>query len=155
MVPWLVAIAAVAHAAGVGDALPSAALVDASGAPAVIASGRPAVVNLWASWCEPCRIEFPLLDALHDRIGGSGVQVIGVALDHARARPAAVAHHLGLGLTVLYDTGGETARALDPRAMPTTYVVDSHGVIRYVHAGALDATGIAEVEAEIGYLSNP
>lgn len=155
MLPWTLSLAAAAQALVPGDRLDVAALVDGSGAPVVVAADRPIVVNLWASWCGPCRAELPLLDALNDRVGKDGVRVIAVAEDTVRKRASSLADHLGLRLTVVYDVTNATARALNPPTLPTTYVVDGTGVVRYVHAGALDAAGIAQIEAEIGYLTGP
>lgn len=53
--------------------------------------GRPLLINFWATWCPPCIEELPLLDALHQRSGADGLQVIGIALDD----PAAVEKFLG------------------------------------------------------------
>ena len=53
--------------------------------------GRPLLINFWATWCPPCIEELPLLDAVHQRSGADGLQVIGIALDD----PAAVEKFLG------------------------------------------------------------
>ncbi len=111
--------------------------IDASPTP-----GQPVLVNLWASWCAPCRAELPLLDALHDEVEAEGLSVVAVNLDSQRRPAEGVMRHLGLDLPVIYGDE-ELAEAFAPVALPATYLLDASGRIVEVKLGALDE---AEVE---------
>lgn len=71
-----------------GDRVPPITLPALDGRPAdlrALLAGRPALINVWASWCGPCIKEMPLLDAFHREQAPNGVQVFGIALDDAAA----------------------------------------------------------------------
>ena len=74
---------------GVGDIWPQPELVDLNGKavdPKAV-SGKPMLLNVWATWCEPCRREMPDLQRLADAVAGAGVEVIGLSVDDD-ARPS-------------------------------------------------------------------
>lgn len=135
------ATAAVSTPSGVSApaGVPAAALPDlelpcAAGGPAVaLADVRgPAVINLWASWCGPCRSELPAFQRLADRHGGL-VHVVGV---NTRDRPdAAVSLAIDLGLTfpTLADPDERLRVAVRRAALPVTVFVDRSGRVRHIH----------------------
>jgi thiol-disulfide isomerase/thioredoxin len=100
-------------------------------------SGKVRVVDLWASWCDPCRDALPHLDGLSRDLGPSGVEVYGVALDDDREEVAAFLSEVPVGFTILWDRSGELSSAarLPVQRLPTTLIVDRRGVIRFVHEG--------------------
>jgi peroxiredoxin len=99
--------------------------------------GQVVIVNLWASWCGPCRAEMPALQQLHDANRARGLQVLEVNStvqdDEASAR--AFARELGLRMPILLDRDGAVGQRYLLRALPTTFVVDRKGVIREVLLG--------------------
>ena len=102
------------------------------GAPVRLADLRgPAVINMWASWCEPCRAELPLMQGLADR-AGDRVRVLGV--DTGDARDAAAAFGAGKQVTMptLYDRDKKLLSSLGRATLPVTVFVDSAGR-DYVH----------------------
>jgi thiol-disulfide isomerase/thioredoxin len=104
----------------------------------VAAVRGPAVVNVWASWCRPCRHELPLLQRFADRNPG-GVHVIGVVSADDRAAALALAGDLGLRFPHLYDGDGALMRAVERNGLPVTLFVDAQGRVREVYnAKALD-----------------
>ena len=104
--------------------------------------GRVVLLNLWATWCAPCREEMPALDRLQARLGGSGFEVVALSVD--QGGPEAVrAFYDDLGLDALgvrLDASGEAMRALGVAALPTTLLIDASGreVGRFVGAAEWD-----------------
>jgi thiol-disulfide isomerase/thioredoxin len=111
------------------------------------ALGRPAVVNLWASWCEPCYTELPALDAFAEH---SGVLVIGVATkDPSRDRVQGALDNLTLRLPILYDPDGQLLTALGRQNLPLTLFITAAGNLAFVYnGGTLDEAGFAKLARE-------
>jgi len=121
--------------AGRGDAIPRLELPGLDGTPVALpdGSGRPLLINYWASWCAPCIEEMPELDRYAASQGSDGVQVVGIALDD----PDAVRRFLEqvpVGYRILLDQPGpaDTSVQLGNPAgvLPYTVLVDAAGVLR-------------------------
>ena len=95
--------------------------------------GRALLVNVWATWCVPCRKEMPALDALQKGQGGPDFQVVAVNVDTARLeRPAAFLKDNGItGLPLYADPSGDVLQALKAQGgllgLPTTLLIDRDG----------------------------
>jgi len=91
--------------------------------------GRVVLLNLWATWCGPCRAEMPALDRLQAMHQGDGLAVLAVSVD--KGGSAAVQHFFeqrGLrNLTPYLDANGATVRAFGARRIPTTLIIDRDG----------------------------
>lgn len=90
--------------------------------------GRPVVVNVWASWCAPCRTEMPLLQEAADAYDGEAV-VLGVASKDDPSEARRFLDDLGLDYPNVFDESGEIRVALALDAYPTTYVFDAGGAL--------------------------
>lgn len=102
----------------------------------------PLVINLWASWCAPCRKELPAFQRLADK---GRVGVLGVATMDRRDASISLADDLGLTFPTLFDSTGELRRALGEAALPITIIVDASGRA-VVHTGpALTDQTLAEL----------
>lgn len=99
--------------------------------------GHPVLINFWATWCGPCLLEMPLIQKYQDRYQGQ-FRVLAVNDDEPAADVQAYTSRLGLSFTVLLDPGGKVIDLYRVRAFPSTFFVDSDGVIRFVHLGALN-----------------
>ncbi len=95
--------------------------------------GQVVLINFWATWCGPCRQELPVLETLHRRYEDAGFTVLGVNVE-GEAEPAQ-ALASGVSFPMLIDAGQEVSKLYDLKAMPSTFVVDRDGVVRYVHRG--------------------
>ena len=130
--------------------LPSTALADAdlSAFKETIAGlkGRPVVVNLWASWCGPCRVEAPLLERA-SATGVGDVQFLGVATRDQRQGAEAFLDRFDVSYPNLLDTTGEIRRFLGLRGLPTTYIFDSEGrLVNEVIGGISEQSLAARLE---------
>ncbi len=99
--------------------------------------GKVVVVNLWASWCPPCRAEMPAIENVYRVYKDQGLVVLGVntTFQDSEADAAAFVQNFGLTFPVPLDrTGAVSARYL-LRGLPTTFFVDRRGVIRTVVVG--------------------
>ena len=97
--------------------------------------GQVVLINFWASWCGPCRVEMPHLNRLHDKYKAGGFMVLGVNIDDDPRHGAATATRWGLRFPVLLDASKAVTRRYDLGAMPSTVLVDRDGRIRYLHRG--------------------
>ena len=111
------------------------------------ALGRPAIVNLWASWCEPCYKELPALNGYAQR---GAVLVLGVATDdRSRSHVRSAIADLGLGFPILYDPDAELLAAVGRRNLPVTLFVTATGELAYTYNSvALDAAGFERLARE-------
>lgn len=104
-------------------------------------SGRPVLLNFWASWCAPCRNEMPSLEILSQRYEDSGLQVIAVNFREADATVRRFVDATGLRLPVLRDADGAVARSLGVHTFPTTVAIDRQGRARFSVVGECDWGG--------------
>ena len=101
--------------------------------------GKVVLLDFWASWCEPCTKELPLLAALARRMRPRGVEILAVNIDEKRENADDFLRSHKVDLPVLFDPDGKVAAAkYDPPTMPTSFVIDREGVIRAVNAGFVD-----------------
>ena len=109
---------------------------------------RPALVNLWATWCDACEREFDALNRLEARVGNDGL-VIGVAVGEPYDHVLRFVTRRGLAYPQLVDEDFALSDALGSERVPTTLVVDRSGAIRYV-GGELDEPALAAFEGALG-----
>jgi thiol-disulfide isomerase/thioredoxin len=109
--------------------------------------GKPFVVNLWATWCAPCREEMPAFAQV--QLERPGVPIIFVNQGESLAAVRAYLGRLPQPLEhVLLDQGSGLSRALNARGLPTTIFVDVEGRIRHVHAGVMNRAALrARIDA--------
>jgi thiol-disulfide isomerase/thioredoxin len=112
------------------------------------AKGSVVYVDFWASWCAPCRQSMPVLQSMQQRYGARGFRVIGVNKDVSAADAHRFLRTVPVGFTLVQDPGDALAHAFDVKAMPSGYLADRHGVIRFVHRG-FTADSEAALEREI------
>jgi thiol-disulfide isomerase/thioredoxin len=98
--------------------------------------GKVVLVDIWASWCAPCKEEMPLLDEMAGRLKDKGVRIIAVSIDEDReSAQEFLSSRSSWSLTVAHDPKGKLPEALHPGKMPSSYVLDADGIIRYVNEG--------------------
>ena len=98
--------------------------------------GRAVVINFWATWCPPCRVEMPALQQA--QLNMPDVVVLGVNQQESADIVSRFMREQGLDFPVALDVAGEVSRMYRVRALPTTYFIDGSGVIRdIVYGGPL------------------
>ena len=130
-----------AVARGDREAAPGLALPRLSGAgKESLASyrGKVVVVNFWASWCEPCRAESPLLERWHKRIAARGGTVLGVDLLDVTSDARAFVRRYGLSYPIVRDREGGSQHDYGVVGYPESVVVDRKGRIAAVKRGPVD-----------------
>lgn len=129
----------------VGKAAPDFAVKSATGRNVRLSElrGQVVLINFWASWCGPCRLELPVLAKLDSQYRAAGFTLLAINLDDNRRNAEALLKKLGVQLVPMYDRGKGVARLYDVDTMPATVIVDRDGRVRYLHRGFL-----AEYEAK-------
>ena len=97
--------------------------------------GEVVMVNFWASWCGPCRQEMPLLDQLYKRFSPMGFTILGVNVEEDSADAEKVLGEIPVSFPILFDSRNQVSKAYDINAMPSTFLVDRDGKVRYLHKG--------------------
>jgi thiol-disulfide isomerase/thioredoxin len=138
----------------VGKAAPDFTLPAVGGGDVKLAAmrGGPSVVDFWASWCAPCREELPELERLRVEYEPKGVHFVAVNIDAERATAEEAARKLGVTMPVGLDGDKRVAAAWAPPTMPSSYVLDKDGVVRFVHEGFNGAADIARFRQELDAL---
>jgi peroxiredoxin len=120
----------------------AAAAVDGSGRTRTLDDFRDSVVllNVWATWCLPCRTEMPSIQALHERYAGRGLKVVAVSVDDPGAEEAIrdFAREYGLTFEILHEPTGAIQRAYQTTGVPETFVIGRDGVIQRKENGHRD-----------------
>ena len=98
----------------------------------------PLVINFWASWCDPCKEEAPLLQQTWQQMQPQGVRFLGVDYEDTQSNARAFLHHYGITYPNVSDTTGSVAIDYGVTGVPETFFVNRHGVIVQKVIGALD-----------------
>ncbi|HEX2063732.1 MAG TPA: redoxin domain-containing protein [Acidimicrobiales bacterium] len=117
-------------------------------------TGRPYVVNFWASWCVPCREETVVLETFYRRWQPRGVELIGILYADEQDSALEFRRQYG-GSWPLVDDNGATALEFGVRGVPETFVVDESGIIMAKLVGAVSAGTLDEVMAQVAAGSAP
>jgi len=97
--------------------------------------GQVLLVDFWASWCAPCRQALPKYQALRQEFAGRGFEVIGVNVDEHPQDGLNALKSMPLAFPLVADPQGKIATAYDVKVMPSSYVVDRHGIVRRINRG--------------------
>jgi len=118
-------------------AAPNIVLQSADGQTVQLATykGKVVLVDFWASWCPPCKTSFPALDSLYREYQPRGLEVLAVNLDERRRDAERFLGDHPHRLTVLFDPKGASPVAFGVKGMPSSFLIDKAGNIRFTHMG--------------------
>lgn len=97
--------------------------------------GRVLYLDFWASWCAPCQLSFPWMQSLQGTYGPDGLAVVAVNLDRRRGDADRFLALKQTDIEVRFDPGGSIAEQFGIKGMPTSLIIDRHGVVRFTHVG--------------------
>lgn len=127
---------------GVGSRAPTFQAIDLqTGRPARFSDyrGKVVLLNIWATYCIPCRTEMPAIERLSHRLAGTDFHVLAVSVDVVDSTVVdAFVRQFGLTFDVWHDQPGLTQRLYQTTGVPETFVIDRHGVIVKKAIGAMD-----------------
>jgi len=98
-------------------------------------AGNVVMINFWASWCAPCRVEMPKLNDLYNKYKDLGFVLLGVNVEQQEQPPRNFLQKRPVDFPILMDKGNDVSKLYHVIAMPTTVLVDRSGNMRYVHQG--------------------
>jgi peroxiredoxin len=98
--------------------------------------GQAVLINFWATWCEPCRVEMPDLEAIHQKYRERGLRVLAVNLGEPPELIQQWIDEFGLTFDILLDEQQEIAALYYIRGQPTTYVISPEGIVVHIFYGA-------------------
>jgi peroxiredoxin len=106
--------------------------------------GKIVLVNFWATWCGPCRVEMPEFQRIYTERETDDFVVLAVNLMETPEQIQAYAEELGLTFPIAFDPNGEHNLLFNVLAYPTTYVLDAEGIIRIKHAGPVNVALVTD-----------
>ncbi len=147
------------RAVAVGAPAPSYAAERLDGTPVSLAElrGQVVLLNIWATWCKPCREEIPALEVLHQRHASQGLLVAGVSIDLPGEKPRVESFARALGATypLWLDPDDRVSNTFLAIGVPATYLIGRDGTLRWKHMGPVTADDPALTAALTAALSEP
>ncbi|MHB1654322.1 MAG: peroxiredoxin family protein [Desulfitobacteriaceae bacterium] len=110
--------------------------------------GKKVIVNMWATWCPPCRLEMPDMEKFYAKHKNEGIEILAVNLTKAEKSREDVPKFVkdfGITFPVLMDEKGEVAQMYEASAIPTSYILDSKGVIQQKIVGPMNEETMKEL----------
>jgi peroxiredoxin len=117
--------------------------------------GRPVLLNVWATWCHPCREEIPVLQALHERYSARGLALVGVSVDAEGEAPAirTFARDFRMTYPIWHDPAERVSTTFLVVGVPATFLIDKQGILRWRRTGPVhadDTSLVRAIEAALG-----
>ena len=118
-------------------------------------AGKVVLINFWASWCRPCIEEMPSIQRLAAGMRGKPFAIVAVNVGELSQRVQAAATRLKIDFTVLLDSDSAVFRSWGGSVLPTSYVLDKNGRVRYVGVGPLDWDAVDVVKLLVKLTEQP
>ena len=122
---------------------------------AMMEKGDVVLLNMWATWCAPCRFETPYLQAVYEENQDRNLMIVGVSVDSPSALDQVndFLEEMGVTYDILLDPGMVSTDSFMPQGYPTSYLIDGEGVIRFARIGPIpegDAEFLEALEQTLG-----
>ncbi len=114
--------------------------------------GRVVLVDLWASWCAECQRSFPALDRLSREYRPRGVEIVAVNLDQHKKDAAAFLATRPYEMLVVFDPRARMLEAFGAAGIPSSYLIDRQGAVRYQHSGYTAGSTEAQYRRQLDFL---
>ena len=111
-------------------------------------------MDFWASWCAPCSASFPALNEIHNHYASQGLVIIGINVDINRGDMKAFLNKKLARFAILRDSDQKLVGSLAIETMPTSFLIDAEGRVRFIHAGYHGAETKKKYVEEIESLLN-
>jgi thiol-disulfide isomerase/thioredoxin len=135
----------------VGDTAPAVDLPNLSGEGNTSLAqlrGKIVYLDFWASWCGPCRVSFPLLEAIRTELKAQGFEILAVNVDEFEEDALEFLEEIPVTYPIVQDVEGASPKTYGILGMPTGFLIDRDGVVRQVHQGFRKSDG-EKLRAEI------
>ncbi len=131
----LLACVSLSGATGAAPAAPDFKLANRAGGEITLAElrGQVVMINFWASWCGPCRQEFPALDEMYRKYKPMGFTMVGINVESEKADAERFLGMRPVTFPILFDPQNAVSGSYGVKAMPTTVIVDRQGRLRWQH----------------------
>jgi|HubBroStandDraft_6_1064221.scaffolds.fasta_scaffold135644_5 cytochrome c biogenesis protein CcmG/thiol:disulfide interchange protein DsbE len=112
--------------------------------------GQVVLLDFWGTFCEPCKKSFPKLEELNRKYMGSGLRVVGISEDEEddKDKIPGFGDTYGAKFSLAWDGDKAIARRYKPETMPSSFIIDQNGVVRFAHVGFHDGEEL-EIDKEI------
>jgi peroxiredoxin len=123
-----------------GDTVPDLATFGLEGKLPDSLKGQVVLLDFWASWCGPCKISFQAMQELTKKYGEQGLTIVAVSVDESSEKMQEFLKAAKVSFTVVRDSQQKLVAAADIPSMPTSFLIDRSGKIRFLHGGFDDHT---------------
>jgi len=130
----------------IGNVAPNFTLTTLSGETVSLADyrGQAVLINFWATWCGPCLREMQNFNTVYLNEKERGFTILAINLEESVEQAQAFAEEWNIAFPILLDEQGDISQVYQVRGLPTSYLIDGHGIVRAVHAGILTTNTLYE-----------
>jgi len=134
---------------GVGNLAPDFQLDSLDGQTVSLSDlgGKPVLINFWATWCSPCRIEMPYRQQVYNGWSDKGLVLLAINTGESSSKVGEFVQNHNLSFSVLLDTKQDVAQKYNIRGIPTTFFIDKDGIIQARKVGGFSS--VAEIESHL------
>jgi len=132
-----------------GDSFPGLASFKLEGQLPDSTKAKVVLVDFWASWCEPCKQSFPVMEELHKRYAERGLVIIAINVDENRPDMEAFLKKNAATFAIIRDANQKLVEKAGIATMPSSFLVDHDGKVRFMHTGFRGAETKKKYEEEI------